>query len=117
MGATDSSPQFLRAEKKRHVTSAEEGFEGEAGAEQRHGWGGRVGRDMGNTCVQWGLRGWLVTCRGRSKVKVAQKEETTKWMATKKKIFPAKMSGEKKIEKFASKVPGRIDPSPQPRKL
>ena len=34
----------------------------------------------------------------------------------KKTIFPAKMSGEKKIEKIASKVPARIDPRPQPRR-
>ena len=33
---------------------------------------------MGNACVQWGVRGWLVACGGKSQVKVTQKKETTK---------------------------------------
>ena len=61
-------------------------------------------QDMGNACVQWGVRGWLMACGGKSQVKVTQKEETTK------KTNPANLSDEKKIEKFASKVTRRIDP-------
>ena len=79
-------------------------FAGVAGALQRHGWGGRIGGDMGNACVRWGVRGWLVACGGKSQVKVTQKEETTK------KTNPTNLSDEKKIENFASKVIRRIDP-------
>ncbi len=78
-------------------------FAGVVGAQQRHGWGGRIGGDMGNTCLQWGVRGWLVACGGKSQVKVTQKEETTKKDKSAKFV-------RKKIGKVASKVPGRIDP-------
>ncbi len=46
----ESSVQFLREEKETDVTSEDDGFEGVAGRQQRHGWG--VGGDMGNTCMQ-----------------------------------------------------------------
>ena len=84
MGTTDSSTLFLSAEKKSNVTRVEEDFAGVADAQQRHGWGGRIRGDMGNTCMQWRVRGWLVACGGKSQVKVTEKEETTKWMARKK---------------------------------
>ena len=84
MGTTDSSALFLRAEKKSNVTRVEEDFAGVADAQQRHGWGKRIRGDMGNTCMQWRVRGWLVACGGKSQVKVTEKEETTKWMARKK---------------------------------
>ena len=108
MGTTDSSALFLSAVKKSNVTRVEEDFSGVADAQQRHGWGGRIGGDMENTCMQWRVRGWLVACGGESQVKVTEKEEPTD---------PANFSDEKKIEKCASQVPGRIDPRPQPRRL
>jgi hypothetical protein len=85
MGTMDSSALFLSAEKKSNITRVEENFAGVADAQQRHGWRGRREGDMGNTCMQWRVRGWLVACGGESEVKATEKEETTKWMARKKK--------------------------------
>jgi hypothetical protein len=51
------------------------------------------------------MRGWLVTCRRRSEVKVTQKEETTKWMARKKNDFSGKNVRRKKNRKICIKGP------------
>ena len=116
MGTTDSSALFLSAVKKSNVTRVEEDFSGVADAQQRHGWGGRIGGDMGNTCMQWRVRGWLVACGGESQVKVTEKEETTKWMARKKNDRSGKFFRRKKNRKMCIKGPWENRPTTPTKK-
>ena len=111
MGTTDSSALFVSAEKIINVTRVEEDFAGVADAQQRHGWGGWIGGDMGNTCMQWGVRGWLVACGGESQVKVTQKEETTKWTARKKNDRSGKIVRRKQNRKMCIKGPWENRPT------
>ncbi len=63
----------------------EEDFAGVAGVQQRHGWGGRIGVDMGNTCVQWGCKGVACGVRGKESSEGHSKGRNNKIDGKKKK--------------------------------
>ncbi len=70
---------------------------------------------MGHTLPNFGESGWGVSRTESKEVEGVMREKQDG--EGKKRFFRQKCPAKKKIENFASKVPGRIDPSPQPRRL